>query len=252
MLFSTFSKQEILPAEFPLDLATYSIDALNEYSIFYGHLDWACLDCLTGNKFTFTMLRNPRDRIISNYFYWKNLANQNSREDLIRSNLPHIADLKDYDSLTQYFLSEKETTRTAINITFNNMYAYYFATRRYGWPFFNPMMRADQVLSNAICNIEKLSFVGITEYMDLSIAWLRSALVIPQTTPTLNANNTHALDGEREAIEREIRMCKELESTFEAFTALDNIVYKKMRERFLQITRDSRYDELSASSRCDN
>src|SRR6266849_2336578 len=178
MLFSNFDKQAVLPAELLSDQATYSIDTLNQYSIFHGHLDWACLDCLTGNKFTFTMLRSPRDRIISNYFYWKERADESSRDDLIRDNLPHIADLKDYDSLTQYFFSDKESTRTAINITFNNMYAYYFAIRRNGWPYVNPTMMPDQVVSNAISNINKLSFVGITEYMDMSISWLSSALGI--------------------------------------------------------------------------
>jgi len=56
------------------------------YSLYSGHLDWVELEKVPEPRFVFSILRDPKERIASFYFYLRKEAQRLSREDL---DLPH-------------------------------------------------------------------------------------------------------------------------------------------------------------------
>jgi hypothetical protein len=69
-LVKGFSPAEICPERFNALHAATS-DELDRYKLFSGHMDYASLSRIPGEKFTMTTLREPRSRIISLYKYWR-------------------------------------------------------------------------------------------------------------------------------------------------------------------------------------
>lgn len=66
-----FRPEEICPAGFRHQFQALSSDQLRRYRMFAGHLDWEELDQVEGPSFTFTVLREPRERLLSYYFFMR-------------------------------------------------------------------------------------------------------------------------------------------------------------------------------------
>ena len=233
VLLADFLPDEVFPPRLVPLQVTYSIEALSRYRLFCGHLDWSDLDCVPGEKFTFTFLRRPLDRIISNYYFWKGLADAGDPHQLIRDGLQHLADLGEYSSMAEYFLESRESVKSIVDYTFNNMYSYYFAYRRFGWCYIKPvMLRPDQVLANALSNLSRLDFVGITEFMPESLKTLAAVLGRPAIAAIPHANRTPLIAEKTLQAYDEIRSDPRLRSKLEEFTAIDNVLYERMVCRF--------------------
>merc|ERR1711969_313057 len=54
------------------------------YALYSGHIDWTELETLPGGRFTFTVLRDPRERIASFYFFLLKEAEALDRDALER------------------------------------------------------------------------------------------------------------------------------------------------------------------------
>ena len=232
MFFCGAHANEIFPAHLPQDQLRYSVASLSTYRMFSGHLDWSGLDCLPGDRFVFTVLRNPVDRVISNFCFWKQIAESTTQEQLIREGLPHIAELKNYTTMSEYFFETRESVRRVVGYTFDNMYTHYFALRRFCWPSDRPAVSPQQLLENALTNLERLDFVGITEHMEKTVQRLADALDCQATPRILYLNTSRSIEGRNE-VSREIDADKGLKARIEEFTYLDTQVYEIMRHRFL-------------------
>ena len=64
---------KIAPVRINSDLDKYSNNELEKFNVFSGHLDWNRLKFLP-NPFTFTILRDPIERICSFYIYLEEKA----------------------------------------------------------------------------------------------------------------------------------------------------------------------------------
>jgi hypothetical protein len=82
-----FRPHEVCPAITHQELSALQVERLRGYRLFAGHFDWAKLDEVEGPSFTFTVLRDPVERVVSNYFFWRALARRSSAKD---RNLPHV------------------------------------------------------------------------------------------------------------------------------------------------------------------
>lgn len=129
-LAEAFGEESVCPARVNQQLKNYSIQELNQYSVFSGHFDWSMLDCVQGNKYTFTVLRKPIDRILSFYFY---LHDKAGALPLIELNKPENQGMKAILELSvdDYFNAGPAHLRKFLDNHYDNFYTYYFAGRKY-------------------------------------------------------------------------------------------------------------------------
>lgn len=129
-LVDAFGEDVVCPARVNDQLWRMSINEINRYQVFSGHLDWSLLDCLKGEKYTFTILREPMDRILSFFFF---LREQGENMSVEKRNRPEHQGLKAAFELSprDYFMGGAPHFRRFIDDHYDNFYTYYFAGRHY-------------------------------------------------------------------------------------------------------------------------
>lgn len=96
--------------------------------MFAGHLDWEDLDRVEGPSFTFTVLREPRERVLSYYFFMRAEAVRMAREKPVQVN--QVADAALTLSPDDFFCTGgSPSVRLNIDNQLDNHYAHYFARR---------------------------------------------------------------------------------------------------------------------------
>ena len=103
------------------------------YGLYSGHLDWLNLSDLPAPRFTFTVLRDPLERIASFYFYLRREAEGLTEEEL---QTPERTGMRMAKTLSadDYFFSGSPQWQRFIHDHYNNVYCAYFATRKIrGW-----------------------------------------------------------------------------------------------------------------------
>lgn len=129
-LVGAFGADAICPARVNEQLYAYDIAQLHGWRVFSGHLDWSRLDCLRGPRFVFTVLREPRDRILSFYFYLREQASKLTPEELEkpeRQGMKAVLAMKP----AEYFLGGPPHLRKFLDDHYDNFYTYFFAGRHY-------------------------------------------------------------------------------------------------------------------------
>lgn len=99
------------------------------YRLYSGHIDWTSIDTLPKDRFVFTVLRDPKERIASFYFYLRKEAQRLDPEELKRpENLGKKKILE--ESADDYFFGGNPAWRDFILDHYDNFYCHYFASRR--------------------------------------------------------------------------------------------------------------------------
>lgn len=128
-LLRNFAPELVCPARVNDQLKEYAASDLNRYQVFSGHFDWSAFDRLEGERFVFTILRDPMERLLSFYFF-------------LREQAGHFAGLGQLDDkpgikaaieLTpwQYFVDPGCPLREFIDNHYDNFFTYFFAGRSY-------------------------------------------------------------------------------------------------------------------------
>lgn len=128
-LLRNFPRERICPARVNEQLQAYATSELNRYQVFSGHFDWSAFDELEGERFVFTILRDPMERILSFYFY-------------LREQAAHFAELGKLEDkpgikaaleLTpwQYFVDPNCPLREFIDNHYDNFFTFFFAGRAF-------------------------------------------------------------------------------------------------------------------------
>lgn len=115
------------------------------YGLYSGHIDWQAIDTLPDRRFVFTVLRDPRERIASFYFYLLREAQTLDADELAkpartaaRMILTHSAD--------DYFFGGDARWQAFVNDHYNNMYCSYLITRQIcGWSTLTHLPRTEIV-----------------------------------------------------------------------------------------------------------
>lgn len=129
-LVDAYGADAVCPARVNEQLAKMSVAELNRYKVFSGHLDWSLLDCIKGPRYLFTILRDPRDRILSFYFFLRDQAKKLSPEELRKpqnQGLNAALNLHPRD----YFMGGEPSLRSFLDDHYDNFYTYFFAGRYY-------------------------------------------------------------------------------------------------------------------------
>ena len=98
------------------------------YRLYSGHLDWTELEALPDDRFVFTVLRDPRERIASFYMYIIKQAKALSADQLALPNNVGMRRALNW-SADEYFMKGNPSWQRFIHDHYNNFYCTYFATR---------------------------------------------------------------------------------------------------------------------------
>lgn len=99
------------------------------HALYSGHLDWDRIDVLPPGRFTFTVLRNPFERIASFYFYLRSEALRLPSGALLLPENIGRARALDWTA-DDYFFGGEPQWQSFIRDHYDNFYCAYFASRR--------------------------------------------------------------------------------------------------------------------------
>lgn len=165
-LVDAFGSEVVCPARVNEQLQVMSIKEINKYSVFSGHFDWSLLDCLKGNVYVFTVLRDPLERILSFYFYLYAKASKLSFEELSK---PENSGMKSIVTLSpdEYFLGGNPSIRRFLDNHYDNFYTYFFAGRRY-----SSRAELSGLVKRQILNKEKIQILALENLLELNDVFL--------------------------------------------------------------------------------
>jgi hypothetical protein len=128
------------------------------YRLYSGHLDWTCLGSLPSDRFVFSILRDPRERIASFYFFLRKEAAALTEVDLARpENLGKLRALT--WSADAYFFGGDANWQRFIRDHYENFYCSYFATKKMRGRGELRDMPSEAVLSRALSGAAELDAI---------------------------------------------------------------------------------------------
>jgi hypothetical protein len=151
-LSRSFKEEDICPARENYQLCAYPLKIRKNFKLFSGHLDWSQVYGLHADAFTFSILRDPLDRILSFYSYLRREAGLLSLDELrhpANAGFRAIIEL----SADEYILGAPPEIRSFLDAHYDNFYSYYFAGRTY--------LSRNDLLGEV--NAGKLTFANIIE-----------------------------------------------------------------------------------------
>lgn len=128
------------------------------YRLYSGHLDWTSFEHLPTPRFVFTVLRDPRERIASFYFYLQAEARRLRAAGVLLET--DIGKLRALDwSADDFFMTGDAAWQNFVHDHFDNFYCSYFATRRVrGHNLIAKLPKAD-LQARALAGLQELDAV---------------------------------------------------------------------------------------------
>ncbi len=236
-----FSAAEIAPSRMNNMLIGMTLDEIRRYRLFSGHLDWALLDGIEPPKFVFTILREPRDRILSFYFFLRAKAGRMPPGEL---ELPQHQGMKAALELPcdEYFCGGKPHLRTFLDNHYDNFYAYYFAGRMFdgrsrilGRRQVDPSFNDDRVVDAALSNMTHLDGVYTVDDLgalerDLKARAGLSRAGKPLANYKVNVGDSDSAGKRVEQLQR-LGATERTMSRLDAMVRLDNEIWRAVLEQ---------------------
>ena len=222
-LAAHFAPHEICPERFSR-LDKYSPDQLEKWRFFSGHFNADEIRRIPGPLFIVTILRNPIERLLSNYYFWKR-----QRPETIEKHRLDGPRLIKGGSLADFLRSN----HGGVLDSTNNMMARRLAGQVYAWPDGGWRARIGEVgfevtdlqlVHRALGNL--LSFDAYGDISALQGIYARVAQVydMPLLTSLERLNTRETIDAKMEAVQTE-EVTPEIQEILEKRTRLDSIVY---------------------------
>jgi hypothetical protein len=166
-LARVFGADQVSPIRVHTQAKSSCFSDWQRYQLFSGHIDWHDLDRVPQPQVVFSILRAPRERIASFYFYLRAKAEATPEESLRR---PENRGLLLAQSLStdDYFCAEDLSERAFLDDHYDNFYTYYFATKKVrGRSALDRPTSRDALLDRAVANAKNLDLVCMTDRLDL-------------------------------------------------------------------------------------
>jgi hypothetical protein len=135
------------------------------YRLYSGHLDWTHIGQLPADRFVFTVLRDPRERIGSFYEFVRSQAQNLAAEE--REQPRHLGKKRALElSADAYFFGGDAQWQAFIHDHYWNFYAIYFASRMMRGHRKVAGLAPEALIDLASKNLESLQGVYSTESLD--------------------------------------------------------------------------------------
>lgn len=135
------------------------------YQLYSGHLDWDAISSVPEPRFVFSILRDPRERIASFYFYLLREAKALSEPQIaLPQNAGKQAVLS--RSIDDYFFGGDEDWQAFVDDHYNNFYCRYFGQRRIrSGPRYSDLPTRRK-LRMALRNLDHIDWVYSVDHLD--------------------------------------------------------------------------------------
>lgn len=229
MLKQHFDEKQICPERFR-GLAKYSIDELKKFDLFSGHFIMPHVDKIPGEKFVFTILREPAERILSLYYFWRRHEPEVAVNNRLAGPLAANAML-----LPEFLRAEHDISRGAIFNEMARVLAGHIGVTDQGRYFDlsrndRPEISEFDVVRRALSALLRIDYVGFVDTIDRDMRNIFELAGLPRPTEvprrrTANDTTRGLLPVEYQALDGEC------ESHLSRLTSLDRIVYTLARSR---------------------
>jgi hypothetical protein len=223
VLAKQFSRSEVCPAEHFFQFEALSAAEKAQYRLFQGHLGWDQAQELGNHYMTF--LRNPTERYLSLYYYWRWLDRSKPEHALPEGDGRRELglDVAKQHSLEEFLeLDDRRVLSDTQNTQVWQLAFDHGPARRQ-----HADLSEDELLATAIRHTEEMAFVGIVEDMPRSLALLDQTFDwnLPRKAPRHNQTpDRPSAEDLPMAIKRKIR----------SRTELDWELYSSVLRRFLK------------------
>jgi len=235
-----FEKNEICPERFR-GLDKYATEDLDKFRLFSGHFTRSQIERIPGKKFIFTCLRNPQDRIISLYYFWRRHSEEFAKQRNLRG--PLLA--RSCRNLKDFLLRNTPIPRNAIQNEICRVLAgtilvdaagRYFENSRSGRVY----VSETDLVFRAIKSVVNLDFILFTDTLKEDINWLCGVFSKNNIDFIPNSNNRFEYRPHLEPVKMEI-IDDEHRNLLHKLTALDEIIYsfaRIKRNEIIQCTKN--------------
>jgi hypothetical protein len=210
----------VCPEQFEWRVRSLPSAGLRQFAFFEGHISPAALSGTFPDLRTFTVLRDPRERLLSCFFYWKEGAKHAKGEFF-----DAIAPL----SLLHFLRSESPIIRRATW----NVQARLLAGGQFGLVdgqrqnVFGPALCGSDLSVEAVRALDRFAFVGAAERYDRCLRMAYALLELAEPPPPERVNVTHA----RPASYGELLADPDIANAASALTEADQAVYDEVCRR---------------------
>lgn len=134
------------------------------YVLHSGHLHWDGLEAILPQPFSFSVIRDPRERFASFYFYMrKKIQDQVASGNPVRNHGIHVALTEPVEC---FFFNQDTDLSVRIRLAWANRTLTYFALRKLERRKEDQRLELDDLITAALLNAEQLS--AIYDFEDLS------------------------------------------------------------------------------------
>lgn len=228
MLGQWYGTENMHPERFN-GLYRYAAAQLASKLVFSGHFDYYSTTLVPGPKQLISFLRDPVDRLVSLY----NFHRAHNSAAIKRGNLqlPRWANEHDIDD---YFAHSKIRAHPAVD---NSITRYFSDIPQIATPMENPALREvtlDEMLEQALRNLEKFAFVGFMDRYDEDIERLAETLDRPAPSELCRhqvLDDLMETSPDMRKIEKQ-RPAPETRAGMEELVRYDRLFYARAREIF--------------------
>jgi hypothetical protein len=210
----------VCPEQFEWRVRQLPSAELHQFGFFEGHISPATLSATFPSLRTITMLRSPKERLLSCFFYWKE-GSKHARSEFFDA----IAPL----SLLEFLRSEEPIIRRATW----NVQASLIAGGQFGavdgqrQTVFGPRLSQSGLADEAVRALDRFAFVGIAERYELSLNRVFALLKLGEPPPPERVNVTSA----KPAGYDELLARSDIADALSGLTDADQIIFEETCRR---------------------
>jgi|GEM_PF-2241441 len=226
ILAKHFYPDEICPEKLN-DLKKYPQNSLEKYRFFSGHFDRENIKYIPQNAKIITILREPKNRILSVYYFWKaHRSEVIEKENLVE---PRIAKKLNLLEFLRY-------GDQGIPLHIDNVQVRTMLGKMYVGDKGEYLIAKDEALAKAIEYLDSLSAFGIMEEYLKTVNHFCTLLGIdtPDVIPVDKARSQLSQLNRFEAVKEE-EITPEIAAELERLTDLDSQLYDYAKKKFIAI-----------------